>query len=227
VQQAFAFFRDLNRHKEHPTALELPYGSEACLTLAQHLACVERRLGGLIHMAEDTTLDREARLLAARELTPRWERIRGHVLAEAQASGWPIDEPISPDDECLSPSDFGFHNAILAADGRLRFIDFEYAGWDDPAKIVCDFFCQPAVPLPEQFAEFCSREVVHGLTDPEKHLRRIALLLPVYRIKWCCIMLNEFLPVGARRRSIARDWRRQDEWKAEQLHKVRGSLGRL
>ena len=25
------------------------------------------------------------------------------------------------------------------------FIDFEYAGWDDPSKLICDFFCQPAV----------------------------------------------------------------------------------
>ena len=36
---------------------------------------------------------------------------------------------------CVSPSDFGFHNALVGPDGRAVFLDFEYAGWDDPAKL--------------------------------------------------------------------------------------------
>ena len=38
-----------------------------------------------------------------------------------------------------SPSDFGFHN-ILCEDGRLNFVDFEYAGIDDLAKSARRFF---------------------------------------------------------------------------------------
>ena len=49
------------------------------------------------------------------------------------------EEPILGLDKCLSPSDFGFHNVIVEKDKILRFIDFEYAGWDDPAKMVSDF----------------------------------------------------------------------------------------
>ena len=51
----------------------------------------------------------------------------------------------------MSPSDFGFHNALATPGGRLVFIDFEYAGWDDPAKLANDFFCQPAVPVDARF----------------------------------------------------------------------------
>jgi hypothetical protein len=104
---------------------------------------------------------------------------------------------------CLSPSDFGFHNALVAADGALVFHDFEYAGWDDPAKLVCDFFCQVEVPVPIDQWEGFSAGVIAALGLPAAEQGRMALLLPVYRIKWCCIVLNEFLPAAAQRRAFA------------------------
>ena len=76
------------------------------------------------------------------------------------------DQPLDPAERCLSPSDFGFHNAILANDGRLRFIDFEYAGWDDPSKLICDFFCQPAVPAPPQAFDRFATAIAAELPTP-------------------------------------------------------------
>src|SRR4029077_18624926 len=108
--------------------------------------------------------------------------------------------------------------------GRLRFVDFEYAGWDDPAKTACDFVCQPNLPVPEEYATRFTQAVVAGLSDVSLHQHRIALLLPVRRLKWCCIMLNEFLPVGSRRRSFARDADVQDERKRSQLQKAERAL---
>src|SRR5258708_29751946 len=45
---------------------------------------------------------------------------------------------------------FGFHNALLRPSQELCFLDFEYAGHDDPAKMVGDFFSQPAIPEIEE-----------------------------------------------------------------------------
>ena len=39
----------------------------------------------------------------------------------------------------ISPSDFGFHNALRTNTGPV-FFDFEFSGWDDPAKTIIDFF---------------------------------------------------------------------------------------
>jgi hypothetical protein len=49
-------------------------------------------------------------------------------------------------------------------------------------------------------------------------------LLPVYRIKWCCILLNEFLEEGARRRRFAGDERTVQSLRREQLQKARAYL---
>ena len=51
--------------------------------------------------------------------------------------------------QLLSPSDFGFHNTLLTNEG-LKFIDFEYFGWDDPVKLTCDFLLHPGMVLKDK-----------------------------------------------------------------------------
>lgn len=108
----------------------------------------------------------------------------------------------------------------MTSSAELRFVDFEYAGWDDPAKVVCDFLNQPRVPVPAD----CHRRFAEGIAQesrqPEFQLRRIALLMPVLRLKWCCIMLNHFLLADSARREFAQG-AIAEEQKAEQLDKAR------
>src|SRR5262249_28106137 len=154
-------------------------------------------------VAGDTDVDGQAAALVATELVPAWEGVAARAARRAEELGMAADEEIRAADRCLSPSDFGFHNALLGADRRLRFLDFEDAAWDDPAKLICDFFCQPAVPAPREEYERFAAGVTADLSDPAWHRARAALLLPAYRVKWCCILLNDFLSAGARRRRFA------------------------
>jgi hypothetical protein len=41
------------------------------------------------------------------------------------------------------------------------------------------------------------------LEDAENAIRRSEILIRLYRLKWCCIMLNEFTSVGRYRRNHA------------------------
>jgi hypothetical protein len=140
---------------------------------------------------------------------------------------------IAPDDEiggdmrCLSPSDFGFHNALREPSGALRFVDFEYAGWDDPAKLVGDFFNQVQVPVPPALFGAFARRVAAQFADPERNLARYELLLPVYAMKWITIMLNDFLPEGGLRRSFAGDASQVVARKQGQIVKARQAFARL
>ena len=43
----------------------------------------------------------------------------------------------------LSPSDFGFHNALLRGGREWVFLDFEYFGWDDPGQDRLRFSAAP------------------------------------------------------------------------------------
>lgn len=104
----------------------------------------------------------------------------------------------------LSPSDFGLHNALRGQDGKLRFVDFEYFGWDDPVKLVSDTAIHPGSALPESGA----RRLIELLSpefeakDPSFAVRR-DVLYPVFGAIWCLIILNDYLPESRSRRVLS------------------------
>ncbi len=191
------------------------------------MECVEARLRRLERFEPEDDLDRVARTWVESELRPAWSRILGGVDRSACRGNISWLEPLPLPERSLSPSDFGFHNALLQDDGMVRFVDFEYAGWDDPAKLVNDFFCQPAVPVPQLWYPWFAERVASEFPDPPWHLRRMELLFPVYSVKWCCILLNVFLPVGRARRRFASSEFELSKAKAVQLRKAREALGKL
>ena len=102
----------------------------------------------------------------------------------------------------LIPADFGFHNAVRQAD-RTRYIDFEYFGWDDPAKLVSDFLWHPGMAL-DAPAGAAFRTMVTAIYGCDADfVPRLAARLPYYGLRWCLIVLNEFLPEAWQRRQLA------------------------
>jgi hypothetical protein len=226
VREAGRFFARLNRLRERHGACRLPEASEACFSLDAHLALVASRVDRLAQIQVIDAVDRDAVRFVKRDLSPTASAILAGARQQAKRLALAPDQPIAQEDRCISPSDFGFHNVLRRPNGRLVFLDFEYAGWDDPAKMVCDFFCQPRYPVPmECFDAFVSE--LRGLTTSHTVLlERIRLLLPAYRIKWCCIMLNEFLPAGRHRRQLALNASDEQEAKRRQLQQARHALER-
>ncbi len=220
VRQALNFYRDINRNKWRPSARVLPPASEACFSIADYVRSVEWRLDKLLAIEESSELHREAAELIRGELSETWREVLEFVSQRTGALGVTVQEEIAVNDWCLSPSDFGFHNALWVDADRVAFIDFEYAGWDDPAKMVCDFFCQPAVPVPLDYLGLVTEGVASELSDPTSFLQRVALLMPLCRLKWCCILLNEFVPMGTARRRFSAGAEDADQRKAQQLRKA-------
>jgi hypothetical protein len=221
VLAALAFFTDLNRFASLPAASSLPPASEACFSIGNHIGLVDRRVRRLQDIATEDDVDRDAGEFIAGELTGKWDDVRDSTIAEAARAGLSMSDEIAREDLVLSPSDFGFHNALLSKNGMI-FVDFEYAGWDDPAKTVCDFFCQVQVPSPARFfPQFCEA-AADLVRDREGTIRRARLLLPLYAVKWVCIVLNHFLPVGRERKAFSG----QDAFarKSAQLAKARSLL---
>ncbi|MCK1550907.1 aminoglycoside phosphotransferase family protein [Bradyrhizobium sp. 177] len=111
---------------------------------------------------------------------------------------------LAPTHRALSPSDFGLHNALRAEDGRLRFIDFEYFGWDDPVKLVSDTAIHPGSDLPEASANRLIERLSRAFeaSDDAFAIRR-DVLYPVFKGIWCLIVLNAYLPDNRSRRAMA------------------------
>lgn len=126
----------------------------------------------------------------------------------------------------LIASDFGAHNALRTGNNRLAFVDFEYFGWDDSLTSVANFILHPGMELTEtQRTIYTNRLFEHFGASGEL---RFKALLPLYAVRWCTIILGEFLPERWRHRiqstSGGRDW---DQVRKDQLEKARRLLTRF
>jgi hypothetical protein len=113
-------------------------------------------------------------------------------------------------------------------DGTIVFLDFEYFGWDDPAKMVSDFLLHPAMELDDRLRRRFLRGVAEGFYGYPELAGRIQALYPVFGLKWCLILLNEFATEHLQRRVFASDVPLDpEEVRSEQLSKSRHMLQRV
>ncbi|MBI1175210.1 MAG: phosphotransferase [Sideroxydans sp.] len=213
VMQAACFIRELNARPDRDRTLQT--ASEGCFSIEQHLALIDKRLQRLHDMPVDSDVDRQARAFVDM-LEHVWVTHKKNIAAQVVS----LPSELDIGDRCISPSDFGFHNALLRNNGDICFIDFEYAGWDDPAKMIGDFFSQPAVPISSDYFDDFLMESLSYSQHKEMLAVRARLLLPVFQVKWCCIMLNEFLPDAAKRRRFANPTLEPELRKGLQLEKA-------
>ena len=225
IKTALDFFSRLNRGKKESYAEKMPLASEACFSINEHLDCIGRRLERLKNAKAESAIDRLAFGFVDKRLAAAWDMAALHARKTAEKHGIFMEKRIPDEETCISPSDFGFHNAIIGRNGKVYFVDFEYAGLDDPAKLVCDFFCQPEMPVPleysREFTEMIS-SIAPGRSGDIKN--RINALFPAYRVKWCCIMLNDFLDAGSKRREFAGRQEDIEKRKDAQLSKAKRYL---
>jgi hypothetical protein len=183
VHDAVCFFKSLNKDQDTAKQIVSMDAAEGFLKLTDHLDNVEQRISKLTtrHLPNDS-IDRSSRLI--NRLTAEYGTVKQMILASI-AKGKANDE-IAVDQRCISASDFGFHNAIQTESGT-KFIDFEFAGWDDPAKASLDFVLQPRMPVHAK-----STILIDSLKDQliERDEERMNLLGAILRIKWLCIILS-------------------------------------
>jgi Phosphotransferase enzyme family len=167
-----------------------PLGAEACLSGIEIIAQLGRRLARLGCVAEAEAalaelLDRISDFLFS-TLLPQ-------VTADYRRLGLSFARPVPTGSRSLCPSDFGFHNALRGATG-ITFIDFEYFGWDDPVKLTCDFLLHPGMRLPSMLKQRFVKAVSNIYGADLTFAPRLQMLYPLFALRWCLILLNEFLP---------------------------------
>lgn len=189
ISQAVNFIKAINLSRNESAALALPKAADACLNLRAHMNLAASRIERLLAIRPNHDLEMYAYQFIKEKLLPLWLRLKANLTLRLSPSK--IELPLPIESQIISPSDFGFHNA-LEHQGKLFFLDFEYAGWDDPAKLVCDFICQPDLPITQIQVKQFINELLPELPGSKLVEHRVEMLLPVHRLKWCCILLNEF-----------------------------------
>jgi len=208
IDQAMQFILQLHRLRDHPDSKMIKNAADACFDIEQHINLVNGRLEQFNQIQQD-----EPEVIAClgwieNVLRPAWLKICTNIFTAHKKTIQVVT---------LSPSDFGFHNT-LEYHGILSFIDFEYAGWDSMAKLICDFICQPELPITNSQAEQFLTKLAQEINDPEL-VSQVSTLLPLHRVKWCCILLNVFRSVDRQRRNHS--GASSSEILSEQLNKAK------
>jgi hypothetical protein len=180
LEDAIGFVLRISELSAVPEASGFGTASEACFSTAEIIRQINARLADL----------RPDPLLAsflANELMPAFGAAKSAATARSAAQ-----EQLALEFRRLIPADFGFHNALRQSDGRLRYVDFDYFGWDDPVKLTADFVLHPGMNLSADDKQVFAAKMAGAVPQDEEFSQRLRRQLPLYAIRWALILLNPF-----------------------------------
>jgi len=217
------FLFALNQLKLNKKSLMLANASEACFSINDYIFVIHKRLERIKKLEKNQSVNEMLFFFVNDQFLPTFTAIKKWC----HLSNYCSDQHIDIDQKTLSPSDYGFHNALRLTDSQIKFIDFEYFGWDDPAKMICDFLLHPAMELSFEMKRYFFNSIIGLFEDYQSLEKRIMIVYPLVALKWCMILLNEFIPEHLLRRSFSGDCRINVESKQkEQLNKSKNMLQR-
>ena len=179
IGQAAAFIAQIFALSSESEAAQFPLASEACLSTARIVQQTEERLPLL-------NSDGPLGAFLATTFHPALQRAKRHAQSEQ------AEEELDARLRRLIPADFGFHNVVREPSGRLRYIDFEYFGWDDPVKVTADFLLHPAMTLSEEETRSFARAMGAALPQDIEFGARLKRHLPLFALRWVLILFNPF-----------------------------------
>jgi len=188
IATACNFLRAVHSLRGESDATAQPMAAEACISAAETVAQIEQRLARLAVVTDEPALV----AFVHDTLEPLFGEVSTWARAGYTAAGFSFAAEASAQTPC--PADFGFHNAMRRPDGDLVFIDFDYFGWDDPVKLTADFLLHPGMSLSDALKRQFAAEATGIYGSDRSFSRRLALLYPLFSLRWCTILLNEFLP---------------------------------
>lgn len=214
IQQAVDFIRAIAQLNLSPAAQRLPLAAEACLSLDIILQQILKRYDRLFAVSDSEPALQD---FLTHEFVPVWTQCKRVALSGYRQHQLDQQAELAPQFRSLIPADFGFHNTLRNAEGRLYFFDFDYFGWDDPVKLLADILWHPKMSLSsvqrDQFIEGIAGVYQH---DP-LFMTRFQYTLPLFGLRWVLILLNEFIPAFWQNRQHAEAHQHHEQAKQSQL----------
>jgi len=162
--------------------LNIPFSRDSCLSLSDHLNLVNNKLNKILLIKKN----KELKLFINNVFEPSWLFYQNKFKKKYSKI---LNQKILKKNLIISPSDFNFNN-ILLNDKKLFFFDFEYSGFDDCKKLICDFICQPEVSINNKHKNIFINAI------KKRHITQkntIEDLIILHKFKWCLILLNVYI----------------------------------
>lgn len=203
LEFAVQFLTSLKELKNREGSRHLPIASEACFSIQAIVDNIDLRLRRLSEIRDNEPPYDAFQDFLRKSFTPAFDRVTKWCQSHVNKAGVTFGANLEDEERTLSPSDFGFHNALRRDDGQIVFLDFEYFGWDDPAKMVADVLLHPGMNLSLDLKREFAKSILYHFKEYPRLADRVGMVYPLFGLKWCLILLNEFLPDQLFRRQFA------------------------
>ena len=203
IDGAVQFLANLKNLKKRDGSSNLSSASEACFSIQAIVESIQSRLRKLSDQHMQGEPYPELYDFLSGHFVPKLKEIVRWCKANLREAHISFESDIDPSERTLSPSDFGFHNALKRSNGQITFLDFEYFGWDDPAKMIVDVLLHPGMNLTDGHKRRFFNGILQCFSDYPCLVKRVKVVYPLFGLKWCLILLNEFLPEELIRRQFA------------------------
>ncbi len=204
INQVLDFLYALNDCQVKLHALTKLPASDSRNCPLDYLSHINKRWKKIAEGCLTETWGKEVISFLKNQLSPVRDYLEKKFYKDLDCNGIDPKKNLTMDQLFFSPSDFGFHNILADEEGMLFFFDFEYSGWDDPAKLIADFFHHVGQKVPWEFKwhllnKFASKRAL----DPE-FLQRWNIVVDLVGLEWILIVLNIADPKEMQRKQFAR-----------------------
>ncbi len=209
-----------------PGCPKFPPAVSAAFSIAEAFTLIEYRLTRFEASARASS-DADVRAFAARvparlligELVSRAVKV---LPPGAHEGALPTEE------RRLSNADFAPHNILVRPNGSVCSVDWEYAGWDDPARLVAGFLAHVhSLGLPTEHATRFQQLYAELRGLPEAEVARMAALRLFVEVEWATNHLEGMTEERLRRYLHARPDADPHAYFAEQIADCERRLARV
>jgi hypothetical protein len=228
IDEAIHFLHRLYLLRERQESACFPNASGACFSMALIIKNINERLARFPKNEDVKGFHDACNDFVLHDFMPVYSNVMKWCRRAFHRDDMSWNRELKKEERTLSPSDFGFHNCVRKHDGTLVFLDFEYFGWDDPAKMVSDFLLHPGMQLSQEMGRHFIRGIQDQFDFKTSLTERLPLVYPLFGLKWCLIFLNEFVSEDRMRRGFAAHGALgEEELYRQQLEKARQMLHRV
>jgi len=195
-----SFVMQLKRLHDGYNMSEQPLAADARLRFADYFSKIDQRLSAIMSGCRHDPRLKQVKQFVSHRLLPFRAKLFRHARNKMAIMKLNESTEFSIVNQTLNPSDLGPHNMIENSNGELAFIDFEYFGLDDPAKMLADLFHHAQEKLSLQSCWLIYQKYVQVYPEIEN---RFSIVNDLIAFEWLLIILNIANPDALQRRLFA------------------------
>jgi len=195
------FVIQLNHLYQKKGLSDYPLAADSRQNFKDYFNKIEQRQDAILAGCDNSEDLQSIESFIIEKFLPFKEQILARTRNKLALLGKDISASFSEQTLTLNPSDLGVHN-MLHSLGNSFFIDFEYFGLDDPAKMLADLFhhAQKGLTINEKWFVF---EQYIEKCGSEELIERFDLVVDLIGLEWVLIVLNIAAPGVLARRTFA------------------------